>query len=178
MYRDKHSELDSNAWMMLPVEFLLGFLGKTALMSHYGSGFRVAEREEALNSAITIEIEVDLKRFPRAEAVVFSSVSRCQCYTEKRCPHMDRSWNQNTSEKKAAPFFFISASRCSWWKRGESECILQGKCSWETCVLHMMKQHNWVVTDSGLTYMISVWILECFHSFFEENMHSHLPFPD
>lgn len=78
MYRDEHSELGSNAWMMRPVEFLLGFLGKNVLMSLCGSGFGVAEREEAPNFAITIKIEAELKQFPRAKAVVFSSVSRCQ----------------------------------------------------------------------------------------------------
>lgn len=51
-----NSELGINGWMMLPVAFLLGFLGKTALMSHYGSGFRVAEREETPNFAIIIKI--------------------------------------------------------------------------------------------------------------------------
>lgn len=82
-YRDEHNELGSNAWMMLPVEFLLGFFGETALMSNYRSGFRVAERGETPNIAIAIKIEAELKRFPRAKAVSFSSVSRCQCYTQK-----------------------------------------------------------------------------------------------
>lgn len=55
MYRDEHSELGSNAWMMLPVAFLLGFLEKIALMSHYGSGFRVAERDETRISKLPLK---------------------------------------------------------------------------------------------------------------------------
>lgn len=64
MYWDEQSELGSNAWMMLPGEFLLGFLGKNAPMSHCGSAFRVAEREEAPNFAVTSETEAELKQFP------------------------------------------------------------------------------------------------------------------
>lgn len=52
MYWDEHSELGSNAWVMLAVELLLGFRGRNALTPHYGSGFRVTEQEEAPNFAI------------------------------------------------------------------------------------------------------------------------------
>lgn len=52
MYWDEHGELGSNAWVMLAVEFLLGFLGRNALTPHYGSGFRDTEQEEAPNFAI------------------------------------------------------------------------------------------------------------------------------
>lgn len=127
MYRDEHNELCSNAWMMLPVEFLHGFLGKTALMSHYGSGFRVAEREEAPNVAITIKIEAELKQFPRAKAVGFSSVSRCQCYTQKTTN--GQVLKPESLRKKRQCSFFHLGVKMQLVEKGRSECILEGKCS-------------------------------------------------
>lgn len=51
-YWDEHGELGSDAWVMLAVEFLLGFLGRNALTPHHESGFRVAVHEEDPNFAI------------------------------------------------------------------------------------------------------------------------------
>lgn len=39
MFWYEHGELGSDAWVMLAVEFLLDFLGRNALIPHYGSGF-------------------------------------------------------------------------------------------------------------------------------------------
>lgn len=86
-------------------------------MSLCGSGFRVAEREEAPNFGITIKIEAELKQFPRAKAVVFSSVSRCQWYTRKTAH--GQVLKPQCRRKNGNTFFFSLVSRCSWWKRGE-----------------------------------------------------------
>lgn len=162
---------------MLPAEFLLGFLGKTALMSHYGSGFRVAEQEETPNFAITIKIESQLKQFPRAKAVFFKSVSRCQWYTLKTTH--GQVLKSECLRKNGNFFFFSPSGQDAAGGKGQKWMYFRGKMFLrnigDSHVLCTMKQHNWVVTDSGLNFSLNFGKL----SFLLWGKHaSYLPFPD
>lgn len=74
-------------------------------------------------------------------------------------PHMDKSWNQNALEKTAT-FLFSPSRQDAAGVKGEKWMYFRGKMfprnNGDCHALHTVKQHNWVVTDSGVTYNFSL----------------------